>query len=82
MYKGSIVCRVCKPNLSNNRLPTQQTNVSQCFPGICVANRGLGNKRNDNIVADKWFGLVSTADYKIFIVIRDAFFKKKIKINK
>ena len=40
-----------------------------------MANRGLklGNKRNNNIVAGKWFGLVSTADYKIFIVMRDAF---------
>ena len=65
LNKGSIVC---KPNLSNNRLPAQQTSFLQRFPGICVANRGpkLGNGRDNNIVAGKWFGLVTTAASKIF----------------
>ena len=66
---------MCKPNLSNNRLPAQQTSVLQLFLGMCVANRGLklGNGRDNNIVAGKWFGLVTTADSKIFIVLREAF---------
>ena len=52
----------------NNRLPAQQTSVLQRFLGICVANRGpkLGNGRDNNIVAGKWFGLVTTAASKIF----------------
>ena len=35
-----------------------------------MANRGpkLGNGRDNNIVAGKWFGLVTTADSKIFIL--------------
>ena len=37
---------------------------------MCVANRALklGNERDSNIVTGKWFGLVTTADSKIFIL--------------
>ena len=59
----------------NNRLPAQQTSVLQCFPTICVANRGPthGKGRDDNIVVGNFFGVVMTADLKILIVLRDAF---------